>query len=102
MGNKIITFFVTYLDNKISLPDNSEMIDIQWFDLNDTSKFLFEMLSGDDKVIAELSKFVINKEEYTLFSIDKTNDQKLADQTKDIYTETHEDHNKYSTITDNS
>lgn len=85
MEDKIITFFTLYLDNKIDIPDNSQMIDIQWFNIKDTERFLGEMLSGDDKVISELDLCISNKEIYIPFLINKTGDQKLWEQMKNIY-----------------
>ncbi|AKH32969.1 hypothetical protein XF24_00642 [candidate division SR1 bacterium Aalborg_AAW-1] len=85
MSDNIITFFTTYLTEKISIQDTHAMIDIQWFSMKNTSIFLHEMLSGDDQVIQQLSNFIDNKEQYIPFRLDKTNDSKLAEQTKNIY-----------------
>ncbi len=85
MDNKIITFFATYLEEKITLPDSDEMVDIQRFNIKNTNEFLFEMLSGDEKVIDEVQKFIDEGRQYSPFIINKTGDKLLEKQIQDIY-----------------
>ena len=85
MDDKIITFFATYLNEKITIQDNNEMIDIQRFNTNNTNEFLYEMLSGDEKVIEEVQKFINAAREYSPFLINKTGDKLLEKQLENIY-----------------
>lgn len=84
MADKIITFFTIYLIENLSIPDTDAMVDIQWFNINETEKFIAEMLSGDDQIIDELKIYIKQKDNYIPFTIDKTSDQLLAEQTKNI------------------
>ena len=85
MDDKVITFFATYLNEKITIQDNNEMIDIQRFNIKNTNEFLFEMLSGDEKVIDEVQKFIDEGRQYSPFIINKTGDKLLEKQIQDIY-----------------
>jgi hypothetical protein len=85
MADKIITFFTIYLMENLTIPDTDAMVDIQWFDLNNTNQFISEMLSGDDQIIDEVKIYIKEKDNYIPFIIDKTNNQELAEQTKNIY-----------------
>jgi NADH pyrophosphatase NudC (nudix superfamily) len=81
----IITFFATYIEDKIIIKDNSEMVDMRWFNIKNTNEFLIEMLSGDENIIKELEKFIYNEEIYSEFNIIKTGDKVLQEQVKNIY-----------------
>lgn len=85
MWEMIITFFAVYLEDKIIIRDNSEMVDIRWFNIKNTNDFLFEMLSGDEKIIKELEEFIYNEETYSEFNITKTGDKVLQEQVKNVY-----------------
>lgn len=87
MNDVIITFFTIYLDGKINIFDNSEMVNIRWFNIKNTNEFLFEMLSGDEDVIKNIQKFVDHEDIYKEFSINKTWDKILQEQIKNIYKE---------------
>jgi len=43
------------------------------------------MLSGDDEIIDELEKFIIDEKDYKPFKIIKTGNQKLREQVKNIF-----------------
>ena len=61
------------------------MIDIRWFNIKNTNEFLFEMLSGDEKIIKELEEFIYNEENYSEFNIIKTGNKILQEQVKNVY-----------------
>lgn len=83
--DKSIDFYTVFTDAKLELKDNSEMVDIKWFDLSCPQVFLADMLSGDHAVISELQKFVTGQANYVEFKINKTGDTLLSNQTRNIF-----------------
>ena len=53
--------------------------------IKNTNEFLFEMLSGDEKIIKELEEFIYNEENYSEFNIIKTGNKILQEQVKNVY-----------------
>ena len=81
--DKQIDFFIVRLSDMILPPtDNSEFVNTAWFDIEEKEKFVPEMLSGDDEVIASLTEYLKTKKEV---EINKTGNQELERQTKNIY-----------------
>lgn len=84
-GDKCVDFFVVNTENKLMLSDNSEFVDITWFDLGKPELFLSDMLSGDHMIMQEVFKYVKNPETFKEFKINKTGDKILEMQTKNIF-----------------
>jgi 8-oxo-dGTP pyrophosphatase MutT (NUDIX family) len=84
-GDKSVDFFVVATENRAKLADNSEFVDMLWFDLEKPEMFLSDMLSGDYVIIEELQKYVSNPKGYIEFKINKTGDEVLNTQTRNIF-----------------
>jgi 8-oxo-dGTP pyrophosphatase MutT (NUDIX family) len=83
MDEKLIDFFILNLNKKIDVKDNTEMIDVRWFDLAEDA-FISEMLHGDELVIDGLRRFLFQG---SIFEINKTGDKELGEQVKNIYSD---------------
>lgn len=84
-GDKYVDFFIIDTDKKIEIHNNQEMVEVAWFDLEETELFLPDMLSGDHVVMGELEKYVKDPDNFLEFRINKTGDKTLDLQTRNIF-----------------
>jgi 8-oxo-dGTP pyrophosphatase MutT (NUDIX family) len=84
-NEKQIKFYIIKMFEKVEIEDNGEVVDVRWFDIQKPEIFVNEMLSQDEVLIQELSKYFFDNENYINFKIDKTGDVKLLSQTKNIF-----------------
>src|SRR3989338_9309115 len=77
-GNTEVDVFFKISQDKFEPPqDNTEFVDIRWFDLDDPKTFVFEMLPGNEVIVKSMSKVAeelrSNQEIKEEFRVDETN-----------------------------
>ena len=62
-GDKQVYFYTARLDSKISIADNSEMVDNRWFDAERQEDFIGEMLPDNERPMHELARSLRSPDE---------------------------------------
>jgi 8-oxo-dGTP diphosphatase len=84
-GEKHVYLYTTLLNSKINIPDNTEMVDCRWFDIEHTDAYIHEMLPGNDILMPELIASLKDPKEYKTFEIDMSANSALTHATRNVY-----------------
>jgi len=84
-GDKHVYFYTTELDSKIHIPDNSEMVDCRWFDVDKQEDYVHEMLPGNEAPMHEVAKSLHDPNHFSPFMFDMSDNDELMEATKHIF-----------------
>lgn len=83
VADKNIDCFVVEVQEKFKEPeDNTEFENTKWIELKDISKYFFEMLEGDSKVMEAVAEYINTGK---TFSFEKNENELLRKQTEGIF-----------------
>ena len=84
-GDKKVYFYTVRLDSKISIADNSEMVDNRWFDVERPEDYIHEMLPDNERPMRALAQSLRSPEGFTPFAFDLSDNPALIEATKNIF-----------------
>jgi 8-oxo-dGTP pyrophosphatase MutT (NUDIX family) len=84
-GEKDVYFYTVPLDSKISIADNSEMVDNRWFDVEKQEDYIHEMLPDNERPMQALARALRSLETYEPITFDLSDNQELMEATKNIF-----------------
>jgi len=84
-GDKHVYFYTVRLDSQISIPDNTEMVDNRWFDVERQEDYINEMLPDNEHPMRALARALRSPDEYEPCTFDLSDNQELMEATKNIF-----------------
>jgi 8-oxo-dGTP pyrophosphatase MutT (NUDIX family) len=84
-GEKDVYFYTVPLKSKISISDNSEMIDNRWFDVEQQEDYINEMLPDNERPMHALAQALRSPDEYEPCIFDLSDNKELMEATKNIF-----------------
>jgi 8-oxo-dGTP pyrophosphatase MutT (NUDIX family) len=84
-GDKEVYFYTVLLETKISIADNTEMVDNRWFDVERQDDYIHEMLPDNERPMRELARSLRSREGFMPFAFDLSGNPALIEATKNIF-----------------
>jgi 8-oxo-dGTP pyrophosphatase MutT (NUDIX family) len=84
-GDKQVYFYTVRLGSKITIADNTEMVDCRWFDVEKQNAYIHEMLPDNERPMCELARSLRSPEEFTPFALDFSDNDALLAATANIF-----------------
>ena len=84
-GNNHVYFYTVPLTAKVELPNNDEMVDCRWFDVDNQDLYIRHMLPGNERPMSEVARSLRDPALFAPFYIDMSGNAELMEATKNIY-----------------
>lgn len=82
---KYVYFYIYFLNNKITLPDNNEFVNNKWYEAKRFPEYVNEMLAGNFELMSEVNRVLGEYPNFRPFELDLSDNLQLQEQVKKIY-----------------